>query len=136
MKLTADQMRSLPDFFCHITDPRRSQGKRHQVHVVLSIAAAAVLCGRRNDKAIADWAQALSPAARARFHCRYKNGHYVVPSASILRDVMIRVDATELDHALEHWNEQYGGFDERLIIDRNTMSHALSHTLPRDQHKT
>jgi len=65
MKLSAEQMRALPDFFKTIADPRRAQGRRHPVHVVLAISAGAVLCGMRGYKAISDWAQALSPTALA-----------------------------------------------------------------------
>ena len=125
MKLTADQMRSLPDFFSQITDPRRGQGKRHQLQVVLSIAAAAVLCGMRGYRAISDWAQALSPAARARFRCRYRDGQYFVPSESILRNVLIRINPAELDQALQNWNEQYGAVDQSLAIDGKTMCNAI-----------
>src|SRR5690606_34486571 len=37
--LTAQQMRTLPDFFNDIPDPRRAEGKRHRLSVVLGIAA-------------------------------------------------------------------------------------------------
>ena len=50
MKLTTEQMRSLPEFFREIKDPRRAQGKRHRIHVVLAIAAGAILCGMRGYK--------------------------------------------------------------------------------------
>ncbi|KJS02858.1 MAG: hypothetical protein VR65_03695, partial [Desulfobulbaceae bacterium BRH_c16a] len=73
MKLTADQMRSLPGFFKTIHDPRRAQGRKHRVHVVLAIAAGAILCGMRGYKAISDWAQNLSPKARDRFGCRFSD---------------------------------------------------------------
>ncbi len=73
MKLTADQMRSLPVFFKQINDPRRAQGRQHSVHVVLAIAAAAVLCGMRGYKAISDWTKALSPTARVRFGCYFSH---------------------------------------------------------------
>ena len=125
MKLTAIQMRSLPDFFKGITDPRRAQGRRHKLHVVLSIAAAAVLCGMRGYQAIADWAKALSPAARDRFCCRYKNGQYIVPSLGTIRKVLISVDPIELDQALQKWNETYGAQDESLAIDGKTMCNAI-----------
>jgi hypothetical protein len=59
MKLTAEQMRSLPAFFSPIPDPRRAQGRRHRVSTVLGLAAGAVLCGMRGYKAIADWAESL-----------------------------------------------------------------------------
>ena len=92
MQLTAEQMQSLPDVFRGVTDPRRAQGRRHPLIAVLALATAAVLCGARGYKAIADWAQALSPRARARFRCRYREGKYWVPSESIIRDVLLRAD--------------------------------------------
>lgn len=125
MKLTADQMRSLPEFFKQVQDPRRSQGRRHYVHVVLALAAGAVLCGMRSYKSIADWTKALSPTARARFGCYFANRKTSVPSESTIRNVMIRVDPLELDQALQSWNAQYGVIDQSLAIDGKTMRNAI-----------
>jgi hypothetical protein len=125
MKLSAEHLQSLPAFFAPITDPRRTQGRRHPLPAVLAIATAAVLCGARGYKAISDWAQALSPRARARLRCRYRKGHYSVPSESILRDVLIRVDPVELDQAFQCWNAQFGFVDESLAIDGKTLCNAL-----------
>lgn len=125
MKLTAEQMRSLPDFFKLIQDPRRAQGRRHPVHVVLAIAAGAVLCGMRGYKAISDWTQALSPVARARFGCYYSHRKNSVPSESTIRNVLIRINPVELDRALQQWNAQYGAIDESLAIDGKTMRNAI-----------
>ncbi len=125
MTLTAEQMQSLPYFFKTITDPRRRQGRRHALPTVLAIATAAVLCGARGYKAISDWAQALSPRARARFRCRYRDRKYWVPSESILRDVLIRVNPVEIDQALQGWNALYGAVDESLAIDGKTMCNAM-----------
>ncbi len=47
MKLTAEQMRSLPDFFSQIADPRRAQGRKHRVHVVLTLAAGCFMWNTR-----------------------------------------------------------------------------------------
>lgn len=52
MQLNAQQMRSLPQCFATIADPRRAQGRRHRLPVVLAIAAGATLCGMRGYKAI------------------------------------------------------------------------------------
>lgn len=125
MKITADQMRALPDFFKQIHDPRRGQGRRHSVHVVLAIAAGAVLCGMRGYKAISDWAQALSPTARARFGCRFSHRKNSVPSESTIRNVLIRINPVEIDRALQKWNAQYGAVDESLAIDGKTMRNAI-----------
>lgn len=123
--LKAEQMRSLPEFFAHIPDPRRPQGRRHRISVVLGIAAGAVLCGMRGYKAISDWADGLGQKARERFGCRRENGMYVVPSEYVIRDVMIRVDPEQLNSALNRWNGVCGIEDSALAIDGKTMCNAM-----------
>ncbi len=125
MKLSADHMKSLPYFFKGINDPRREQGRRHSIETVVSIAAAAILCGMRGYSAIHDWAKALSQHARARFGCRFQDRKYIVPSGSIIRDVLIRIDPVELDRGLQRWNKEYGSTDESLAIDGKTMCNAI-----------
>jgi hypothetical protein len=123
--ITAEQMRSLPQFFHDIPDPRRVQGRRHRLPTVLAIAAGAILCGMRGYKAISDWANSLGQKARERFRCRTENGRCVVPSEYVIRDVLIRVDPSHLDHALQKWNEIHGQKDESLAIDGKTMCNAI-----------
>jgi hypothetical protein len=125
MILSANQMRSLPDFFARIPDPRRPQGRRHRLCTILGIAAGATLCGMRGYKAIHDWAKSLGPKARERFACRCENGRRVVPSEYVIRDLLVRIDPAELDHALRGWNEVYGDKDETLAIDGKTMCNAI-----------
>jgi hypothetical protein len=123
--LTADQMQSLPSFFSAIPDPRRAQGRRHRLSNVLALAAGAILCGMRGYRAISDWANSLGQKARERFNCRREGGRYIVPSESIIRDVLIRVEPTHLDRALQRWNEVYAGEDDSLAIDGKTMCNAI-----------
>jgi len=104
LMLTADQMRALPDFFADIPDPRRRQGRRHPLPAVLAVATAAVLCGMRGYKAIGLWAKDLSQRMRARLRCRYLDRTYLVPSTTVVREVLIRVDPDRLDQALRAWN--------------------------------
>lgn len=125
LMLSAEQMQALPDFFKAIPDPRRAQGRRHTLPTVLAIAAGATLCGMRGYKAMAGWANDLKPKARARFGCRRRNGIYHVPSESIIRDVLIRVDPVELDKALQQWNAVYGKTDTSLAIDGKTLANAI-----------
>jgi len=99
--LSAQQMQSLPDFFIDIPDPRRAQGRRHSLPTVLAIACGVILCGMRGYKAIADWAQSLGPKTRERFRCRRVNGRDLLPSESIILDVMIPVDPIDLDRSVE-----------------------------------
>ncbi len=123
--LSADHMQSLPSFFFDIPDPRRREGRRHRLSTVLAIAAGAILCGMRGYKAIANWAESLGPKARRRFGCRFENGSYLVPSESIIRNVLIRIDPLHLDHALQRWNDTYGKKDESLAVDGKTMCNAI-----------
>ncbi|MCC6473410.1 MAG: transposase family protein [Burkholderiales bacterium] len=125
MMLSAQQMRSLPTFFADIEDPRRTQGRRHRLVTILSLAAAAVLCGLRGYKAITAWAQDLSPAARERFGCRLDKGRRLVPSEYVIRNALIRVDPQALDRALQRWNDTYGQHDQSLAIDGKTMCNAI-----------
>jgi len=123
--LTANQMRSLPEFFDSIPDPRRRQGRRHSLSTVLAISAAAVLCGMEGYKAISDWAQDLGQKARERFLCRHRNRYYVVPSRTTIREVLISVDPDLLDLALQRWSAQFAETDEGLAIDGKTMRNAI-----------
>jgi len=123
--LKAQQMQSLPDFFKDIPDPRRPQGRRHPLPTVLAIATGAILCGMRGYLAISDWADSLGQKARERFNCYRKKGRYLVPSLSVIRDVMIRVDPLHLDNALQLWNNAYSKDDQSLAIDGKTMRNAI-----------
>ena len=125
MMLSAQHMQSLPTFFADIPDPRRPQGRRHRLSTVLAIAAGATLCGMRGYLAISDWANSLGQKARERFGCRFMKSRYIVPSLSIIRDVLIRVDPVHLDNALQRWNQAYGQHDESLSIDGKTMCNAI-----------
>ena len=123
--LTAEKMRSLPDCFMSIPDPRRAQGRRHRLPVVLAIAAGAILCGMRGYSAIAQWANALGPQARARFGCRRVDGVYRVPSEFVIRDCLVRIEAGALDRALAAWNQAWGSADQAIAIDGKTMKNAI-----------
>lgn len=125
MKLTAQHMLSLRDFFKAIDDPRRAQGRKHSLATVLALAAAAVLCGMRGYKDISLWVQSLGQKGRSRFKCRKRNGQYEVPSRTVIRNALIGVEPEQLDQALSAWNAQYGHLDESLAIDGKTMCNAI-----------
>ncbi len=125
MSICADQMRALPDYFRDIPDPRRAQGKRHRLHVVLALAAGACLCGMRGYKSMGQWAERLGQAARRRFGCRYYKGRYHVPSMSVIRDCLVRIDPDDLDRALSAWNVDQTDKNEPLAFDGKTMKGAV-----------
>ncbi|MFZ1576513.1 MAG: transposase family protein [Chromatiaceae bacterium] len=105
----------MPTFPTHAA----ARGRRHPLPTVLAIAAGAIRCGMRGYQAISLWAQDLSQQARARFRCRYR-----VPSRTVLREVLTRVDPEALSSAVPRWNLQHAD-DEALAIDGKTRCHAL-----------
>jgi hypothetical protein len=74
---------------------------------------------------IAGWAKDLGRKARERFGCRIENRQRRVPSESIIRDVLVRVDPEALDRALQRWNADFGQSDQSLAIDGKTMCNAI-----------
>ncbi len=125
LMLTAEQMKSLPEVFKTVDDPRRSQGQRHRLSSILAICAGAILCGRVGYKGIWQWANSLSQDARRRFFCYYKQGVFYVPSEYVIRDTLIRVNPDALDQALNRWSERYAVEDESLAIDGKSMRGAI-----------
>jgi hypothetical protein len=125
MRISTTRMSSLPDFFKSINDPRRTQDRRHRLPTALGIAAAAVLCGMRSYESIAEWADGLSQKNRALFRCRYSKGRYLVPSRSIIRNLLARVEPNELDEAFRRWNRAYAQDDQSLAIDGKVMCNAI-----------
>jgi hypothetical protein len=67
----------------------------------------------------------LGPKGRERFRCRYVKGSFQVPSESIFRDVLIRVNPEQLDLALQHWHAAHRQEDESLAIDGNLRKTRL-----------
>ena len=124
MMLTAAQMRSLPEFFHSIDDPRRRQGRRHALPTVLALATAATLCGMRGYKAISEWVDDLSPKVLERFRVRRRNGQHRAPSLSAMRSLLIRIDPAQLDAALRAWHQTHGSGDTALAIDGKTLRGA------------
>ena len=121
MMLTAAPMRSLPELFQPIDDPRRRQGRRHALPTVLALATAATLGAMRGDKAISEWVDDLSPKGLERLRVRRRNGQHRAPSLSTMRSLLIRVDPAPLDAALRAWHQAHGSGDTALAIDGKTL---------------
>lgn len=125
MTLTAEQMRSLPDFFRDIDDPRRRQGRRHALSTMLALAAAATLCGMRGYKAMSEWIDDLSPRVLERFRVRRSRSGHQVPSLSAIRSVLIRIDPDQFDAALRAWHQVHGPKDTAIAVDGKTIRGAI-----------
>ena len=128
MALSATQMNSLPRCFAAIPDPRRAQGKRHRLSVVLALAAGATLCGMQGYQAMAEWAASLGQAARRSFGCRRVHARYLVPSLYVIRDCLVRVEPDALARGLQAWQAAQATPGEALAMDGKTMKGAVDAT--------
>ncbi len=57
--------------------------------------------------------------------CRPEAGRYVVPSLSIICDVLLRVDPAVLDYALQQWNNAFAPKDSSIAVDGKTKCNAI-----------
>lgn len=128
-RLKVPELGSLFDLFNAMSDPRRKEGRRYPLGCVLSICAAAVLCGARDYQGIDDFAQALTKQQRRRLRCWKSpgNGRYRVPSKTTFWNVLNAIDPAELDAHLSQWLRTLdGGRAEALAIDGKTVKGAWS----------
>ena len=48
-----------------------------------------------------------------------------MPSTSVIRDCLVRIEPGRLDQALSEWNQAWGIHDAALAMDGKTMKNAL-----------
>lgn len=94
--------------FRAVTDPRCRRGVRHQLVVVLGVAACAVLAGARSYVAIAEWAHDLPVPVGVRLGI-YRNA----PSESAIRRVLQAIDPHLLDATVSGWLASRAGGAQR-----------------------
>lgn len=128
-RFNVPELGSLFELFNTMNDPRRKAGRRYPLGCVLSICAAAVLCGARDYQGIDDFAQGLSKQQRRRLRCwkNPANGRFEVPSKTTFWNVINAIDPAELDGRLSQWLRGLdGGRAEALAIDGKTVKGAWS----------
>ncbi len=119
--------RSLIDAFAELTDPRRAQGRRHELGAILALSVCAMLCGARSLFAIAQW---------GRDHGRemaevlgFKRGK--TPSVATLHRVFGRIDRDELEAILGQWFQARGLPEgEAIALDGKSLRGIHGETLP------
>jgi uncharacterized protein YoaH (UPF0181 family) len=88
-----------------LVDPRKARGCRYrQIAGLLTLAAAAVLAGRRSYAAIAQWVEDVPQELLKALGCiRGRDGRHVVPSEPTIRRAISNVDGEEVDRIVGSW---------------------------------
>lgn len=121
-------------FLSSIPDPRRPQGRRHQLPIVLLLAILALCCGQTSYQAMEEWAKNYQNllCEQVSFLC----GH--TPDAATFHRVFSRLDVEIFEEVLGNWLQQIVPSEdgEGIAIDGKTISGtgvhivaAFTHTL-------
>jgi predicted transposase YbfD/YdcC len=106
--------------FVEIADFRQCRGKRHPLPAILALACAAMLCGARSYRAMADWGRNYGQDLA----CALGFTHHTTPCAATLHTVFRHLDREQFEARLQRWAESVmaaypveAGQDEGIAID-------------------
>lgn len=102
---SSEDLPSLLSCLAQVPDFRRSQGRRHPLAFVLSLAACAVLAGAKSLAAIAEWAADAPPQVLVRLGgpCREPDRGPTAPAEATVRRALQHIDGDALDTAVGSW---------------------------------
>lgn len=120
LPLKAGEIKSLHEALREVPDPR-SGNARFRVGAVLTIAAMALMAGRRDMSEIHRYASKLTQKQRRNLILPLKKGtraFHQVPGYSVFREVLTRVDPEGFAAALTRWfGQRAGSLPEALALD-------------------
>ena len=125
------QSGNLLDYLIKIKDPRRLQGQRHELKLILLITLMSIMSGYLGYRAIGDFMKrnkrdlldSLKP----------KKGK--LPSFDVVRQVLIHIDFEEVSRQFHQWARQYVSIskNEWISIDGKVIGGTLKQTNTIDQ---
>ena len=92
---------ALINVFSTIPDFRQARGKRYSLSAILSLAAAAMLCGYHSYSAIAEWGRNYGQALAQALGFT----HGKTPCAATLHTIFRHLDKRAFEARLSHWTE-------------------------------
>ncbi len=120
LPLKADEIKSLHEALREVPDPR-SGNARFRIGAVLTLAAMALMAGRRDMAEIHRYASKLTQKQRKSLILPLKKGtqaFHQVPGYSVFREVLTRVDPESFAATLTRWlGQNSGSLPEALALD-------------------
>lgn len=121
-------------YFLHsIPDPRRAQGKRHSLPIVLILAILALCSGHNSYQAMEEWAKNYQHLLEKELP--FLSGH--MPDAATFHRVFSRLDAVVFEEVLGNWLQTIISTErgEGIAIDGKTISGTGIHLVAAFTHK-
>jgi len=128
LKQSCDKNKSFLKLINDLTDLRSSQGKRHEIHVVIIIAIMGIMNNHLSFRALQDYAE----VNQKKFFKIFKLKKKRVPKKDVFRTVFNQIQFEELNFAFESWVKQ-----ELQITKLDWFSldgKAIKHTFPNKAH--
>lgn len=121
---------SLYEVFATIPDPRSKHGRRYELPFLLICIVAALLCNCDSTLAIGQWCRDQRFLLLRLFGAR----SFLCPSDSLLRKLLPRLDAEQVEWALADWIRMslQASPDDPIALDGKTVRGAVSaeHSAP------
>ena len=108
--------RPLIEVLAEVPDFRKSQGKRHSLAAILTLACAAILCGYKSYGAMAEWGRHYGTDLAKRLG--FREGK--TPSVGTLHTIFRYLDKQALETRLSQWAENV------LVQMSASKPHALA----------
>lgn len=134
-QLKESSMMSLYEYFSQTKDPRRDHGKRYSIAFMMTLLAAARLCGHYGVKETILYGELLPQRILKKIGAYYCSTmkKYRVPAISTLHDLMVQLDPGELQKALREFMTPYHKKEE---VIRGASKHVSPETREQVPRKT
>lgn len=115
---------SIGRFFADMPDPRRDQGKRHQLSDMIVIAVCALLCGADSWADVADFGQ-----AKRKWFETFLDLPHGIPSQDTFERVFARLDPDAFEACFEAWTRALAGSSsgQLIAIDGKKIRRSFTH---------
>jgi len=122
---------NLLDYFGQVKDPRRLQGQRHELKLILLLTLMSIMSGYIGYRPIGDFIKRNKKDLLATLKPRKGK----LPSFYVIRQVLIHIDFKEVSKQFNAWARQYIGISkhEWISIDGKAISGTVTKGLPIDQ---
>jgi hypothetical protein len=122
---------NLLDYLGKIKDPRRLQGQRHELKLILLLTLMSIMSGYIGYRPIGDFIKRNKKDLLSALKPRKGK----LPSFDVIRQVLIHIDFKELSKQFNDWAKQYMSISkhEWVSVDGKAISGTVTKGLPIDQ---